>query len=361
MNKRNLIIINFLILIFYSCTVSSYTSGLVYLESNNQVIQNNEEVEITIFMQDVETVAYNIYLYFDNSKVEYVSGPDNTNVVENCVVSVWHDNTGGSNSKSGELEKYIFRAKENGIALFSIEGEFYNADEELIKMEFKDYMLQIGETSINNQNSDNEFKEDTLEENYDISNNEFNEINQGNLIEEFEGSTNFSNEENTNLEVLAIENILLYPAFDTNITEYDAEISEENNVLNIFAVPENENASLEIFGNQDLKEGKNIIKIIVTAQNGISKKEYRINAYKRNNEEEIEYQQKQETNKQKLEEIYKAEKVNLEIENFEEENLIDVEKQNSKKNNLILVLLIILFITSIVVGKIYKVRKKNSN
>lgn len=366
MNKKiYLVIISFIILICYSCKGYCEDSGIINLETSKQEVEIDEEVEVIASIQNAETVAYNLYLYFDNSKLEYISGPEDTNIIENCAISIWHDKSGGSLAKTGELEKFVFKAKENGIALFNIEGEFYNNAEELIKTEFKNLQIRIGETNEKDKISDINFKKEKeinerdLESTSKINEEDFkisNELER----KEIDIESNVLDIENANLEVLAIENELLYPPFDANVTEYKVEISKENNILNIFTVPENENASLEILGNQNLKQGNNLIKIIVTAQDGITKKEYIINAYKRNNNEEIEYNQEQEDNKQKLEQIYKAEKVNLQVDNFEEENIISIKKQENKNLNLILALLIILIIVLLVIN-VYKVRKKNGN
>lgn len=56
----------------------------------------------------------------------------------------------------------------------------------------------------------------------------------------------------TNLEVLAIEDELLEPAFDSNITEYKLDVSYDTKNLNIFAVPQDENSKLEIKGAYEL-------------------------------------------------------------------------------------------------------------
>ena len=361
--KIYLVIISFIILICYSCKGYCEVSGTIYLETNKQVIEIDQEVEIIVSMQNAETVAYNLYLYFDNSKLEYISGPENTNLVENCIISVWHDKDGGRLAKSGELAKFVFKAKENGIALFNIEGEFYNNDDELIKTEFNKVQIQIGEINVIQEDSnikEEKINESNLENNSKVDEEAY-KIDNKLDRKEIDINSNILDIENANIEALAIENVLLYPPFDVNIIEYSVEISKENSILNIFAVPENENASLEILGNQDLKVGNNLIKIIVTAQDGITKKEYIINAYKRNNDEEAEYNQKQENNKQKLEEIYKAEKINLQVENLEEENIISIKKQKNGNFNLIFVLLIILIIAGILYISIYKVRKRNRN
>lgn len=113
---------------------------------------------------------------------------------------------------------------------------------------------------------------------------------------------------NTNLEILAIENVMLNPAFDIHTTQYYVQISNKIEKLNIFAVPENEKAKVAISGGENLKEGNNYITVIVTAENKITKREYKINAYKRNIKEEEQYEKEQQENAEKLEEAYKIEK-----------------------------------------------------
>ena len=162
---------------------------------------------------------------------------------------------------------------------------------------------------------------------------------------------------NTNLETLAIENVLLYPVFDNNITNYDAEVSKDVEKLNILAIPENENAKTEIIGNNNLKEGKNLIKVIITAQDGITKKEININVYKRNSKEEDNYLEKQRQNKQKLENTYETQKV---VAQNTQSNRIDKQESKEKRNTLIIICIFIIFIiTGIIIGiKISKTNRK---
>lgn len=58
--------------------------------------------------------------------------------------------------------------------------------------------------------------------------------------------TNDINLSNSNLEILAVEGGLLDPPFDSNITEYSLEVNNNIKNLNILAVPENENAKIEV-------------------------------------------------------------------------------------------------------------------
>ena len=60
---------------------------------------------------------------------------------------------------------------------------------------------------------------------------------------------------------------MLSPPFDPNETNYIAEVAKGMNDLNIFAVPENEKATVQISGGKNLKEGNNTVTVVVTAAN----------------------------------------------------------------------------------------------
>ena len=158
---------------------------------------------------------------------------------------------------------------------------------------------------------------------------------------------------NTNLETLAIENVLLNPPFDNTITHYDIEISNSTTQLNILAVPENENASTSISGNNDLKEGNNQIVISVTASNGFTKKDFIINAYKRNVQEEEQFINEQEMQQEKLEEAYEIEQTSKVEENISEE-------ANNNKWYIIGGIIVTIIVISII-GIIYFKKKKSGN
>lgn len=88
------------------------------------------------------------------------------------------------------------------------------------------------------------------------------------------------------LENLIIEDIRFTPEFQSEVLEYDLGKIEFNiDKLNILTFTKNENAKVEIIGNENLKVGENEIKIIVTAEDGVTKKEYKLKVTK--NEETI--------------------------------------------------------------------------
>lgn len=284
----------------------------VYLESNKQTVQKDEEIEITVKIKGFETVAYNLYIYFNKDKFEFISGPENTNQVENYLVSIWHDVNGGINPKADELGKFIFKAKESGCTEFNISGNFYNVDLEETDTIFEKVKIKV----------------DTGKEN----------------------ESDASDELNSNLEMLAIENVIITPLFDNAITSYEAQIGKEKEKLNILAIPENENASVKIYGNENLKEGNNIIRIVVDSLNNSIQKEYKINVYKRNEVEELNYRNEEKINKQKLENFYETEKMSYieeTIEKIEKDILPEATLENEEKQNLFLFVAFIMIIVTI--------------
>ena len=84
---------------------------------------------------------------------------------------------------------------------------------------------------------------------------------------------------NAELENLDIQGFSLYPSFKSNIYSYNLNINQEISNLNITAIPQNEKATVEIEGNENLHEGENIIKINVTAENKETVRIYKINTY----------------------------------------------------------------------------------
>lgn len=407
-----IIIISFIISCLCTTTTKATTTGTVYLQSNKSIFEKGEEIEIVVFLENAKTVSFSASLYFDNSKLEYISDLENTNIVDNNhIVFVWYDITGGNNPKEKELIKFRFRAKENGVATFNIEGEFYDEERELMQIDFKDVKIQIGKEEMPKQqmeekNGEGQSKGDnaTLEvlrldkegmipsfnkniydyyltvsndidniEVFAISENQNasieivgnNNLKEGlniitiNVISEDRiqnkiytiqvTKTNNIELANTNLEILAVENILLNPPFDTNITHYSVEISNDISNLNILAIPQNESAKVEINGKDNLKEGNNIIKITVTAPNGISKKVFEIDCYKRNYDEEKVFQEEQKVNKEKLEQIYENEKISEKVE--------DVKGEKFNVINIVLIVIVTLIIAMIIIGVVW--RKKH--
>ena len=142
----NIFVFIILVCSFCICNISYATqTGLVYIECNKENLEKNDEIEVSINLKDAKTAAFNFSLYFDNTKFEFISEAENVSVQENRIIYVWYDINGGKTPKDGEIAKFRFKAKEEGIANFSIEGEFYSETGQLIQVDFKEKQVQIKE------------------------------------------------------------------------------------------------------------------------------------------------------------------------------------------------------------------------
>lgn len=88
-----------------------------------------------------------------------------------------------------------------------------------------------------------------------------------------------SEETNAYLKLLNITGYSFYPTFNNKIYNYSLTINEKINNLEILAETEVDGATIEIEGNENLEEGENLIKIVVTSKNGEIKKEYKVNVF----------------------------------------------------------------------------------
>lgn len=67
------------------------TTASVKLISNRDIIENGEQVEISFNIVGQKTAAYLANIYFDDTKLDFVSGPENIVVDKNLIKIVWYD------------------------------------------------------------------------------------------------------------------------------------------------------------------------------------------------------------------------------------------------------------------------------
>ena len=425
--KRNLLrmgIICFICFVlgnlFFPISLFAEVTAEVYLEAATSLAQKGQEVEIVAQIKNAKTAAFTMYLVFDPTKVEYISGPETVNVQEKQVIFVWHDEKGGSGAKEGEIARFRFHVKEEGIASFALQGEFYNASGEKIETQLTGTTLRIGEeeqnvlertetvagTSTEMANTKlqtlrmdtegmipefdanvtqyyltvgedvNEIEVLAMPQNpkakIDITgNSHFKEgVNQIQIeVTAEDGKTKSkymidvtktkdTASANTNLETLAIEGALLEPAFDNTVLQYKTEISKGTNFLNMLAIPEDERASVSIEGKENLQEGDNLIKVTVLAQNKITKKVIEITVHKRNEEEEETYQKELQEEQKQLQEAYEIEKTSIEAEEREKEQ-VRKEEEKKTQHTILFWIIGIVIIMGIIVG-IWYIRRKSA-
>lgn len=332
LKKIFLKLIIILILFLFPLICFAEESANVSLKCDKDNIKLEEELELEINLDGKKTAAYQVNIFFDEEKFDFISEVDNNMSVKNGIIKiVWYDEKGGLNAANGNLKKLVFKAKKEGIGNFTINGEFYDENCNYILTNFNSVDIKVG---------------DFPDENEHIK-------------------------ESTNLETLAIENEILYPAFDNNINDYDIEISNNVSNLNILAIPEDENTSVLINGNENLIEGDNKITIKVKSQSGVERN-ININVHKRNDIEEAEYSAHKGDLKEELEEAYKIEKILSQNENFKNtidtlddnyENYMNKDFETTKNNNyeilILKVISMILLILSFFCFIIFLVKNKS--
>ena len=423
MKIKNIIIIfiaSIFVLILLSNTV---LASEITITPNTEKVEKGEIFKFYINSNNLDIAALTMQMYFDSTKMEYIKENENTNLLENSILYTWVDENGGKQRKQTEqIIELKFKAKEAGTANISANREFYKSNGEDIKIQYGEGNVQIEELdttqeeqeiqSNNNISSDNAYLEilrldkegitpsfnkeiteyyitvdstvnnlqitaipENIEANVEIkgNNNLVNGINKIEIIvTSKDGSkkkiyninvTKTSNiaASNTNLETLAIENVTLFPEFYENILNYKAEVSNETKSLNILAIPQSISAQVVIEGNTNLKEGKNIVNVKVIAENKISEKNYIIEVYKRNSNEEVEALEEQEIKIEKANELIEEKEQNQEEAQQLEYEINTQNNDNDKNNNIIIIIITIVIILGSITAFIIYRKKKNYN
>lgn len=421
--KRKIFYI-FLILILsssfqaFSLAENNEENLILKIENDKKEVYLDETFKIYIDIGKISVSAYTLNLYFDNSKLEYAEGPENTNILNNRIITIWYDEKGGINPKENEqIAEFTFRAIEEGNVNFNLSGEFFDKDGNTLNINEANIQLKI--KGIQESKEDNqEEKEDLTTSNdsslkilrlseegivpefspdikdyYFVTSKDFTNLNitaipnNSDANVRINGNDNLNEginkitidviskdktskstytinltktknveDANANLETLAIENVLLEPIFDTNILNYKANVSNNIENLNIFAVPENTNGKAEIEGGSNLKEGTNKVNIKVTAPNGFSFRNYQVIIHRRTLEEDDKYQEEQEASAKKLSTILEEQE---NIENIKEENNKE-EAEENKKNDVIKKVIIVIGLIIIVTTEIIIIKKRKA-
>lgn len=96
-----------------------------------------------------------------------------------------------------------------------------------------------------------------------------------------------SEEEGDGLDSLRIGDLDLSPKFSTNVYEYTAKYVGQETSLSVQAVATDASYKVEVTGNQDLKEGDNLITIVVSDANGENVATYQVTLNKSTAQEPV--------------------------------------------------------------------------
>lgn len=234
------------------CSLSKAVSSM-HLETNQTNIKKEQEIVVSVKFHDTSIAALTIEIFFDNTKLEYVKGPENSNYSNNRIIFTWVS-ADGKGKNNFATDDFILKGIQNGIASIDVSGEFYGENGEKIDIDNDNIEVQIGNS------------QELLQEI------------QGQSLEEPTVSSN-----NTNLKILRLNYEGMIPSFTKEIKDYYFVTAEDMNNLKITAVPENEKSTVKITGNQNLKMGNNTIVIEVISEDKTKKTEYKIYVSKVNN------------------------------------------------------------------------------
>lgn len=272
--KRKHIILNIILIciaiLSYNLiiTVNAENSSQIIISSSKNSVASNEAFTILLSANNTNIAAYTLWIYYESEKVECISQIDNINIQNNKIIYTWYSNDGENKSLDDTLE-LEFVAKQEGIATFSVTGEFYSETGKQLKLQGNSLDVVIGDVTLMAENNS---MIETQEEN----------SSQKNTQEDADLLAEVQNDDSSlNLGIMRTNQEGITPNFNAEILEYYLVVDETVNNLDITAIPVSKKAEIVIVGNKNLKSGINKVKITVSL-NGNSKT-YTINVTKTDN------------------------------------------------------------------------------
>ena len=164
MKKKVFYIFLILVLLLNLCNISLAVNNKeklsLKIENEKKEVYLDETFKIYVNLGDINVLAYTLNLYFDNSRLEYVEGPENTNILNNRIISIWYDEKGGTNPKQNEkIAKFTFRAIKEGSCNFNLSGEFFDINGNNLNVNESNIQLKI--KGIEESKKDNQEEKDT--------------------------------------------------------------------------------------------------------------------------------------------------------------------------------------------------------
>ncbi len=270
----------------------SNAAGTVSLSVDKANIYVEDEFSVSVNLNGSSAATLTAKITVDTSKVDYVSGPSNSNFSNGRVIYTWTDPNGGDNPISGNIATFKFKSKAVGKANFSVSGDFFGADENSLNPSFSGTSINISEKPAvspetggneggnTGGNSGNNSNGSTGSSNGSSGGNSSSNVGGPSGGTNSSNSNNGNNEaksNNANLKSLHLSIEGLSPAFNKNTTNYYIVVPENITNINVIAEAEDSSSKIDISGNNNLQMGENKIQIAVTAPNNKSKKIYIIN------------------------------------------------------------------------------------
>lgn len=300
MKKKFAIIILALFSFFFSSSMIKAESLSVVLSKKEKTITVGEQFFVRMKLSSlVNYRSMEAFLAYDEEMVSYISADDGI--------------TGGGGKLKINIENLLSADEvEEFVEDYGVVEDHSEAEENkrTFQMVFK--ALKSGKTNFHFVDGIKIFSEN--DEEMSVSSNSLDFV----IQEKREES-----DVNT-LSELKIEDANLKPEFKKNIYQYTLEVSSETKKLRLNALPTDDKANVIVAGNDNFQVGENLVKIIVTAENG-SETVYEIIVTRK--EESSESALEKEGQKNETEPISKV----IIGESDEKESELPVEKKESEK------------------------------
>ena len=142
-------------IILYSVLINSnnvYAVGNVNLTCNKSKCTVDDEFIVNVNISNMSVATLTLKINIDTNKVQYVSGPQNSNYINGRVIYTWTDPSGGLSPKtSGTIASFKFKAKIAGTASFTVSGDFYDQNENAINPIFSGTNIIVEAKQVDNQ------------------------------------------------------------------------------------------------------------------------------------------------------------------------------------------------------------------
>ncbi len=245
-------------------------SGKLSVSASSTSVNIGDTVKITAKAagpSDEQAVA-TMTLTFDSDILQFQS----------CSSSVYG---GGGNTVTvtGDSFTVTLKAVASGkskISLSGTDGVIFSSTEELDSMSSDSTSVTVNNSASDNGNSNNSNNNNSNSNNSDSNNSNSNNSNNNNSSNSNNSSDNSTSTDtaksaDNSLQTLTLSAGTLSPAFQYNVVSYTATVPNSVTNLSVTAVASNKAATVEsVTGNTDLVVGKNEIKIVVKAENGVT-------------------------------------------------------------------------------------------
>lgn len=213
---------------------------------SKQKIELEEQTEINILLREAPVAALSLEIVWDQNKLEYRRGPENANVSQGRVLYTWVSSN-GKNVSNLEIGGFIFRAKQEGTASIVVTGDFYREDGTKLEISSQNIELQIGQEKLQLAEENNEIAQWQIEDTTTAK-----------------------------LAVMRLGYEGISPDFSPDIHEYYLTVPEEITNIDVTAIAQNQEATVTIMGNTNIKQGMNTIQIEVQSADKTNTEVYTI-------------------------------------------------------------------------------------